>query len=290
MQLNEDLTEAIGLGHDFGQHGEKVLKELSEKSGLGLNFQHEVHGLRVVDRLAELDREPDSGLNLTFEVRDGIISHCGEDFKNDNIPHSGEKNLESITSKKNAGMPVTLEGCVVRVVDKIAYAGRDVEDAIAAKLLREEDIPKDIVKNLGANNGEIVGRLLEDLIDCSKKKTGVICLTTERHEALKALIDFNYKKIYKHEKVEKYKKHATSALQELFSRLSGDLGRTDRLRNNIEILPEANVYNIFGKFINKINYKDTDSNELIVLDFISGMTDNFVVDCLDQIFVPKGIT
>lgn len=296
LQVNEDLTEAIGLGHDlghapFGHHGEHVLKNLSVKYGLGLNFEHEVHGLRVVDRLAELDREPDAGLNLTFEVRDGIISHCGESYLLREIaPYTGAKNLESILNRKDAGMPVTLEGCIVRVVDKIAYAGRDVEDAIAAKLLKEEDIPQRVTSVLGVNNGEIVGRLLEDLIDYSKRNPGVIGFTEEKHEALKELIDFNYENIYLHKEVEKYKKQATRALEELFSRLCDDLDKTDRLKNRSDILPEAEVYSIFKKFIDKVKYEDSEPNEKIVLDFISGMTDNFVVRCLDQIFVPKGIT
>lgn len=295
LQVNEDLTEAIGLGHDlghapFGHHGEHVLKDLSVKYGLGLNFEHEVHGLRVVDRLAELDREPDAGLNLTFEVRDGIISHCGESFLREIAPHVGAKNLESILTRNNAGMPVTLEGCIVRVVDKIAYAGRDVEDAIAAKLLKEEDIPKSIVSVLGVNNGEIVGRLLEDLIDYSKKNPGRIGFTEEKHEALNELIRWNYKNIYLHEEVDKYKKQATRALEELFSKLSDDLDKTNRLKSNRLTLPDAEVYNIFEKFIEKVKYEDSEPNEKIVLDFISGMTDNFVVRCLDQIFVPKGIT
>lgn len=295
LQVNEDLTEAIGLGHDlghapFGHHGEHVLKDLSVKYNIGLNFEHEVHGLRVVDRLAELDREPDAGLNLTFEVRDGIISHCGESFLREVTPHAGMKNLESISTRNNAGMPVTLEGCIVRVVDKIAYAGRDVEDAIAAKLLKEEDIPKSIVSVLGVNNGEIVGRLLEDLIDYSKKNPGTIGFTEEKHEALNELISWNYKNIYLHEAVDKYKKQATRALEELFLRLSEDLDKTNRLKNNRSTLPDAEVYNIFEKFIEKVKYEDSEPNGKIVLDFVSGMTDNFVVRCLDQIFVPKGIT
>lgn len=295
LQLNEDLTEAIGLGHDlghapFGHHGEHVLKALSIKSGLKVNFEHEVHGLRVVDRLAELDREPDSGLNLTYEVRDGIISHCGEHFAQYISPHTGEKILENITSRSNANMPTTLEGCIVRVVDKIAYAGRDVEDAIAAKLLTEEMIPKDIVKTLGNNNGEIVGKLLEDLITFSKENNGKIGFSKEKHEALDELIKFNYSNIYKHEKVEKYKKHATRAIEELYARLSDDLEKTNRLTDHLDLIPDAEVYKIFRSFIDKIKYEESDKNELIVLDFISGMTDNYVVSCLDQIFVPKGIT
>jgi dGTPase len=293
LQLNEDLTEAIGLGHDlghapFGHHGETVLKQLSQKAKLDIDFQHEVHGLRVVDKLAELDREEETGLNLTYEVRDGIISHCGEDFAQKVVPEKNKKKLEQIKSRKEAGMPVTFEGCLVRVIDKITYAGRDVEDAIAAKLIDEKDIPKDIVKILGNNNGEIIGTLLEDLIDFCKSHEDCVGLSEEKHEALKALINFNYEKIYLAEKVEKYKIQATRAMEELFHRLTNDLKKTERLKNKTD-LPDLNIYEILSAFINKIGYKDSDPDELIILDFISGMTDNYVINSLDQIFVPKGI-
>ncbi|MFV1951003.1 MAG: deoxyguanosinetriphosphate triphosphohydrolase family protein [Nitrospinota bacterium] len=295
LRLNEDLTEAIGLGHDlghapFGHHGEDVLGSLSKEHGLDITFQHEIHGLRVVDKLGELDREPLPGLNLTYEVRDGIISHCGEDFVGEILPVNNDKKLENITDKKDALMPCTLEGCIVRMVDKIAYAGRDIEDALVAGLLKEETIPKDIVSVLGKNNGEIVGVLVEDLIDFCKLHPDRIGLSEEKHEALKKLIKFNYKNIYGHAEVEKFKKQATRAIEELFYRLIDDLEKTDRLGKNRDSLPDVPVYNVLDKFINKINYNQSESNALIVLDFISGMTDNYVVNCLDEIFVPKHIT
>lgn len=294
LQVNEDLVEAIGLGHDlghapFGHHGEKVLSNLSKKFDVNINFQHEVHGLRVVDKLAELDREIEVGLNLTYEVRDGIISHCGEEYSRELIPEKNNKALENITDRKNALMPCTIEGCVVRMVDKIVYAGRDIEDALVAGLIKEDSIPKDIIKGLGENNGEIIGTLLEDLINYSKANPDRIGLSNEKHELLEKLIKFNYKKIYLSEDVAKYKKQATRALEELFTRLFDDLERTGRLTKNRDSLPETKVYEVLDKFIKKINYNEKDSNALIVLDFIAGMTDNYVINCLDQIFVPKNI-
>lgn len=298
LRLNEDLAEAIGLGHDlghapFGHHGESVLNLLANEHGLPTKFQHEIHGLRVVDKLAELDREPISGLNLTFEVRDGIISHNGEDFKagrNQICPSCGEKNLEAISDRQAAGMPVTLEGCIVRMVDRITYAGRDVEDAIVAGLLDEATIPAEIVSELGKNNGEIVGNLLIDLIEFSKENDGYIGLSTAKNEALAALIQHNYSKIYLSDRVNKFKKQATIALRELFCRLLEDIEKTKRLTAGIDTLPDAMVYQIFRNFIKKINYSEETPNAQIALDFISGMTDNYVVECLDEIFVPKCIT
>jgi dGTPase len=265
------------------------LSDLSKKFDLGITFQHEVHGLRVVDKLAELDRETEVGLNLTYEVRDGIISHCGEEFSRELVPEKNNKELEKINDKKDALMPCTIEGCVVRMVDKIVYAGRDIEDALVAGLIKEDSIPKDIIKGLGENNGEIIGTLLEDLVNYSKANPGKVGLSNEKHELLNKLIKFNYKEIYLSKDVAKYKKQATRALEELFARLLEDLKKTDRLRKNRDLLPDAKVYDVLDKFIKKINYSEKEPNALIVLDFISGMTDNYVISCLDQIFVPKNI-
>jgi dGTPase len=295
LRLNEDLAEAIALGHDlghapFGHHGETVLNRLSAVSNLGVNFQHEIHGLRVVDKLAEFDRDPKPGLNLTYEVRDGIISHCGENFDRVYKPHDEEKDLDGITDRAKAGNPCTLEGCIVRMVDKIAYAGRDLEDGLRAGLIEERSIPSNINKILGANNGAIIGTLLEDLIEYTRINPDVIGLSEDKHCALKQLIDFNYSSIYYHDKVTKFKKQATRAIEELFTRLVDDLNKTDRLTKSLDTLPDASTYVELKRFIDKIAYNETDSNEMIILDFISGMTDNYVVYCLDEIFVPKHIT
>jgi dGTPase len=289
------LAEAIGLGHDmghapFGHHGEDVLKQLAKDNELSVTFQHEMHGLRVVDRLAELDREPEPGLNLTYEVRDGIVSHCGEDFSREIVPESNYKELESISNRADALMPCTFEGCIVRIVDKIAYAGRDIEDALVAGLIREEKIPRNIIDILGKNNGEIIGTLLKDLIDYCTSNPDRVGLSEEKHAALVELISFNYGEIYGHPVVEKFKKQATRAIEELFSRLVDDLDKTQRLTTNEDKLPDTSVYNVLKTFIKKIDYTADEPNQLIVLDFIAGMTDNYVIHCLDEIFVPKAIT
>ncbi len=293
LQLNEDLTEAIGLGHDlghspFGHHGEDVLEKICQENHIDISYQHEINGLRVVDKLAELDRETKSGLNLTYEVRDGIISHCGEDFLHNLItPEKNNKNLEAIKTRKDALMPITLEGCIVRFIDKIAYAGRDFEDAIKANLITEDDIPHGITQVLGKNNGEIIGCLLNDLIETSKKYENTIGLSTEKFESLKALIDFNYKKIYKNPKVQKYEIQAEEAIRIIFENL------LDLLKENARFNKSYNdsipVYKTLHEFIKKIDYSSDERNETIVLDFISGMTDNYVLKCIDEIFIPKYI-
>ena len=293
LQLNEDLTEAIGLGHDlghspFGHHGEKILNDICKKNSIDISFQHEINGLRVIDKLAELDREEKAGLNLTYEVRDGIISHCGEDFNSNLItPEKNVKKLEKIKTRKEALMPSTLEGCIVRFVDKIAYAGRDIEDALIAGLINEQEIPKDLISELGKNNGEIVGILLEDLIITSKKDENKIGLSNDKFEALKKLIEFNYNKIYKNEKVEEFKKQAGWTLEEIFNHLLEEIIKTNRFESGENL--NIPVLRILDKFIKKIGYSSDEKNELIILDFISGMTDNYVLECISELFIPKYI-
>lgn len=294
LRLNEDLAEAIGLGHDlghapFGHHGEKVLTKLSVEFHLPRSFQHEIHGLRVVDRLAELDREIDPGLNLTYEVRDGIVSHCGEKFEREIVPYKGEKKLDTIVDKKTAMSPTTMEGCIVWMVDKVAYAGRDLEDGLKAKLISESDIPINITRKLGKNNGEIVGTLLESMIDYSMRYKDRIGLPEDTFNALDELIKFNYNNIYLCERVEQFKQQATRAIETLFYQLLKDMDSTKRFEIIPQQLKSVKVYDAVKKFIAFVGYGHDDKDAQIVLDFISGMTDNYVISCLDQMFVPKNI-
>lgn len=159
LELDVELAQAIALGHDlghapFGHSGEKILNELNSKNG---GFQHELHGLRIVDHLTRYGE----GLNLTYAVRDGIISHYGEEFSQFIEPTSEYKNLEQLFTR--GSKPTTYEGCVVRMADKIAYFGRDIEDAIKAGLIVEKDIPTNIRNELGTQNGEIIETLSQIL-------------------------------------------------------------------------------------------------------------------------------
>jgi dGTPase len=312
LGLNEDLTEAIGLGHDighapFGHRGENVLNDIIRgangylkgivsdlpqlRERLG-GFHHEIYGLRVVDNLALLDREG-PGLNLTWEVRDGIASHCGEDLQSRRLePSGGHKNLETIRSRADVGSPSTLEGCIVRMVDKIVYAGRDVEDAIATDVIRKEDVPQEIRKALGENNGEVIGTFVEDLITSSFKQN-YAAISEERGELLQTLLDFNYENIYNSDQAKIYAKQAERCLELLFETLWKEITSTDRYRKRVDTRPllakRATLYQVFKRFVEDTQnvYTEDDPDSLIVLDFVAGMTDNFAVHSFQELFIPQ---
>jgi len=297
LGLNEDLAEAIGLAHDighapFGHQGEKFLTDIiNESAALKQHiqrFSHELYGLRVVDKIAKRDREA-PGLNLTWEVRDGIVSHCGEDFKTCKlIPNDKDKKLYEIKDRKNAGFPATLEGCIVRLIDKVAYCGKDIEDAIAAEVIKESDVPENISGKLGKTNGKIIGSFLESIIKESYDKD-YIAISKEYGDLLHSMIKFNKIKIYHSEKSEGYRKQAEHTIKLLFEELKDVYLKTDRFQNFKKDNKTPYVHKIFAEYVNDMRdiYEKSDPDELIVLDFIAGMTDSFVVRSFQELFIPQ---
>ncbi len=240
LGLNEDLAEAIGLGHDighppFGHRGEKVLDELCKEHG-GNGFEHNVQSARVLETL----EKGGEGLNLSWEVLDGIVSHCGEtqegEFRPDEIVmgdgHGNCGNDSLIDGKPGAISPATLEGCVVKMCDRIAYVRKDIEDAAKAGIINEDDIPLEITEVLGSTNGRIINTLVKDIIvnfqwdrERFKKENGreparheiSIKLSWPVLEALNALIhDFNYPKIYLNPENLKYEEQTEGILRRMF--------------------------------------------------------------------------
>lgn len=300
LNLNEDLAEAIGLGHDighapFGHEGENTLTEIiaTDKALHAVlpKFSHEINSLRVVDKIAKLDREP-PGLKLTWEVRDGIVSHCGEDQSTRTLrPQKGNKDLDNIKLREQAGYPTTLEGCIVRLIDKIVYVGRDIEDAITTEVISQKEIPKDILAAIGDNNGEIVGTFLEDMVENSDQEQ--IAISEDKAVLLHELIEFNVKHIYHSDEAERYKKQAKHALKFLFDELMQVVASTKRFTENgnkTRLLSHTSVCEVLRQFVTedmKGQYRDQDPDSLIVLDFIAGMTDNFALSAYIELSVPQ---
>jgi dGTPase len=288
LNLNQDLTYAIALGHDlghapFGHSGEKVLDRCLKKINPSYSFQHELHSLRVVDRLAtRVSREKiyeKCGLNLTFEVRDGIVCHCGENYDEYSLKRDCNKNPESLNALTfRSQNPYTLEACIVRLVDKIAYVGRDIEDALRVRLMDINDIPKEICNELGYTNGEIINTLVCDMIENSYGKD-CIQLSKEKGEALEKLINENVRLIYQSDRIKRYEKTAENVLEGLFFDLLENIKDIERLKSR-----EQKVYRKFINFIKDIGYSKEDTDEQKVVDFIAGMTDNFALSCFDEIY------
>ncbi len=288
LNLNQDLTYAIALGHDlghapFGHSGERVLDKCMKKVNSTAGFQHELHSLRVVEKLAtRISKEKindNFGLNLTFEVKDGIVSHCGEKYNEYILRRDLNKTPSSLNNiKKRGELPFTLEACVVRLVDKIAYVGRDIEDAVRVKLMDMKDIPGDIRNELGHSNGEIINTLVRDLVENSYG-TDCIQLSPAKGEALEKLINENVRLIYKADKITRYEKIAENTLEGLFDSLLQSLSDIEKLQFN-----DAKVYRMFYNFILDKCYDENDSDAQKVIDFIAGMTDSFAQSCFEEIY------
>ena len=293
IKCNHFLARAIGIGHDlghtpFGHSGERVLNKLSKDIG---GFSHEKHSLRVVDKIENPAKNPPIyGLNLTLAVRDGIINHCGEDkstsiFPLDRPDLSGTK------------MPFTIEGCIVRLVDKIAYLGRDLEDALIAKFIKETDLPMELAVKVGDKNGEIVDYFVDDIINSSNGQN--IRLSKEAGIMMNKLFILNIDKIYKHPKLGQYEERVNDVLDSLFNRF---LNIIMKYEDDISKYMNSNInaITVLGKYIydRKALYfveerSMYESKELlykrIVIDFMATLTDNFVFDACAEFFLPKPI-
>jgi dGTPase len=271
LGLNEDLIEAIALGHDightpFGHDGESFLNDQCRAHGIG-HFHHNVQSVQFLDRVERKGK----GWNLCIQTLDGILCHDGETHDLSLIPKR-EIDFETldrlISEKKSSGslslVPMTLEGCVVRMADTISYIGRDIEDAIRLKIIRRSDIPRECVKLLGDTNGTIVYNLVTDMIRNSYQKP-VVAFGKEVSEILKRLKKFNYEAIYLNPKIKRHSTTIKNLFELLFERYVKDIERENR----------SSV--IFSGFLRKMsaNYIETHCTAEIVRDFLAGMTDRY---------------
>ena len=289
LNLNQDLAYAIALGHDlghapFGHSGERVLDRCVKQIDESLTFKHETHSLRVVDRLARRisaeSRTERIGLNLTFEVRDGIVCHCGENYSEFRIEPERTKTPDRLCEADiRQQSPATLEGCVVRLADKIAYVGRDIEDAVRVGMISIDDIPKDVLGELGFTNGQIINTLVSDLIGNSYEKP-FIALSREKGEALEELIHENVLRIYRAERIAEYEKSMSNTMEGLFA------GLYHALEKGAEEMASAEekVLRQFAKYLIVQDYDDKEKPGQKVLDFVAGMTDSFALKCYEELY------
>ena len=238
LSLNEDLAEAIAMGHDlghtpFGHAGEVALTE-----AMGQPFRHNEQSLRVVDIL----ENGGEGLNLTYEVRMGILGHTGD------------------------RIPETLEGQIIRKADQIAYVNHDIDDAIRAGILNDEDIPKSIAKVLGRTHSQRINTLVCDAIHASRDSS-IIVLSEPVDRALKELRGFMFERVYRNPIAKGQEQKARSMLQRMY----------EYYYRHPEALPEG--------FQPQLSF---DGMERTVCDYIAGMTDNYAVDKYTELFIPSG--
>ena len=191
--------------------------------------------------------------------------------------------------KKYAKTPATLEGCIVRLVDKIVYAGKDVEDAIASDIIKRKDVPSKISNHLGKRNGLMVSKLIENVIKMSDGKD-YIAISEKYGSMLHGLIEFNKKNIYHSDKAERYKRNATELLKLLFTEIKLTLKESRCFKLNDEIPNNLQVYKILKLFVDDM--KDVYPKyqfvpEIIAFDFVAGMTDTFALESFKEIYEPR---
>lgn len=284
LNLNIDLIQAIAMGHDighppFGHKGETVLNKLISGVDSSLFFEHEVHGLRVVDILEE-HGEDEKGLNLSFEVRDGISSHCGETYDEISLKPNRDKTPEDLLNRKphDRGAPSTAEGCVVRFADKIAYVGRDVEDAIRAGIIDGTDfLPSDVVESLGNTNSEIINILVGDIIH-SSLDSDEIRMSEQNFNAMSKFLKTNFAEIYKSPKIVTYEKTVEimlSSLFETFMKLTTDITKAKKSSNPF-------IRAFYSFYVGHPEENCSDAQK--VVDYIAGMTDSYANSCFDSLF------
>ena len=255
--LNEALTEAIALGHDlghtpFGHAGEATLNELHPGG-----FRHYVHSLRVVDFLENRGL----GLNLTFEVRNGIVKHS--------------KGRNNILPDERSELPVTLEGQVVRVADIIAYVNHDMDDALRAGIIHEDDLPADIKAVVGDRHSKRTGAMVRDLIvETLTAGDGRLHLSPAMLKAITDLRTFLYEKVYRFYKVHNEFEKAQKIVRDLYHYF---LENGLMERNGVSWEPGKQKH-VWAS--DKIAHRR-------VCDFIAGMTDRYALSLYEHIFLPK---
>ena len=306
LGLNTELTRAIAIAHDighspFGHAGEKILSNLS-KADLSTSFWHEKNGLERVDYI-ELLEDPDGykqNLNLTYAVRDGIISHCGEIDENCLKPRNEFINLLNY-EYPNQYSPYSWEGCVVKIADKISYLVRDIEDSIKLGLLDNFENFNNLLHinydNICLNNTTLINYLIYDLCYNSSPELG-LCFSDKSFEIICKIKKFNYENIYRNNKLEPSTRYFNLILSEIYNTLKSCFN--NNALTSIEKLKKyyPKLYLDFSKFMhdyyfipNRQNLKNqplfnpSSKSDFLkaILYYISGMTDNYAIEIYNEI-------
>lgn len=281
LKLNEDLIEAIALGHDighspFGHKGEKYLNDICVKENIGY-FCHNAQSVRVLKNL--------EGLNISIQVLDGILAHNGEILINKYKYNKEKKEGDFSTDLNNAFheenyskkiIPMTLEASVVRLSDVIAYVGRDIEDSIKIGVIKREDLPEDITKVLGDNNSKIVDTLIKDIIINSFEKP-YLTFSDEVFYALMQLKDWNFRNIYASEEANKHQDIVQKLFYDLYYCYLNKVKEFRFINNNLSE-SEKNLYDF-------VKQKDNDMDiKRAIIDYIAGQTDQyFLNECVEHL-------
>ncbi|MBP2024803.1 deoxyguanosinetriphosphate triphosphohydrolase [Peptoniphilus stercorisuis] len=242
LELNEDLVEAMALGHDlghtpFGHSGEAVLNKLNPKG-----FKHYEQSIRVVDFLESTEKR--QGLNLTYEVRDGILNHSGDNEA------------------------FTLEGKIIKFADRIAYINHDIDDAIRAGIIKNEDLPRDLIDILGDSHSKRIDTMINSIIDESYHKDHIKMQDDIQRSTLE-LRAFMFQNVYRNKIVKSENDKIEILLNSLF----------EYYYKNIDKIPKEQL-----KIYEKLDHIKED----IVCDYIAGMTDIYAVEKWKELYIPKG--
>lgn len=287
LGLDTELAWAIGMGHDlghtpFGHTGEKIISSLSVKRGIP-PFEHEINSLRAVDFLSNNGM----GLNLTYAVRDGIVCHNGESLNKRMVPTFKKRDLGSLSSRSGL-IPATYEGVVVRFSDTIAYLGRDFEDASRLGIVRGEELPDIVKERLGTTNSQIITSLVNDLINGADEETG-IGFSDYVFEAVEAFSEFNYEHIYRSKILNGYNRYfyrllslIVDYLEDLYSSFGLEEEGYLEERNMLAAGFYSHMKEMYGVYMEKEN-----SDKRMIMDYVAGMTDNFCLDCANEILKPE---
>lgn len=316
LGLNTDLTRAIAMGHDlghapFGHEGEVELTAIRKELGRD-KFWHERNSLRIIDKIELLEDTKGNyrNLNLTYAVRDGILSHCGEVDQNGIFPRAEAIDLDEFSSPGQY-QPYTWEGCIVKIADKIAYLGRDIEDAARLGFINSRQLVK--LRKISDKYGEstinttvVMHDFIVSICEDSSPEAG-IRLGAKYNDMLKEIKDFNYSEIYFNEKFSTYRKYAGLVIRSIYDVLKKEYDGANtpkRLRVYAKAYPNlikdflVHLYQLSSlspderfvlpakKYENEKIYGALESEEIYaqaIIDFISGMTDRYAVAVFNEL-------